>query len=146
MAKKQNNSQAKVSWVWVILGGAVLIVIVGALLLRQAQPAAELPAEISVEEAYQKYQAGSFLLDVRTVEEWNEVHVPNATLVPLDQLESRLSEVPQGKEILVICRSGNRSKTGREILLENGFDQVTSVQGGVKEWQAAGYPVEEGAP
>jgi rhodanese-related sulfurtransferase len=146
MAKKKKTSKAKFSWIWVVVGGVVLLAIVGASFLRPAQPTEGVPLEITVDEAYQKYQAGTYLLDVRTQEEWNAVRVPNATLIPLDQLESRLSEIPQGKEIMVICRSGNRSQVGRDILLENGFSQVTSLQGGIQEWQAAGYPVVEGAP
>ena len=146
MAKKQKISQKKFPWMWVALGGVVLVAMAGALLLWQAPPSAAPPAEISVDEAYQKYQAGTYFLDVRTLEEWNEVRVPNVTLIPLDDLESRLNEIPQGQEIVVICRSGNRSKPGRDILLDNGFTQVSSMQGGIKEWKAAGYPVEEGAP
>lgn len=102
----------------------------------------ELPAEISVDEAYQKYQEGTFLLDVRTPEEWDEYHAPNTTLIPLDELEFRLDELPEGEEIVVVCRSGNRSQIGRDILLSNGFDQTTSVSGGLKAWRAAGYPIE----
>jgi rhodanese-related sulfurtransferase len=101
-----------------------------------------LPAEISVDQAYQKYQDGTFLLDVRTPEEWDEYHAPNTTLIPLDQLEMRLDELPKGEEIVVVCRSGNRSQVGRDILLANGFDQTTSMAGGLKTWRASGYPVE----
>ena len=104
--------------------------------------ASELPAEISIEEAYQKYQEGTFLLDVRTPEEWDEFHAPNTTLIPLDELETRLGELPKGVEIVVVCRSGNRSQVGRDILLSNGFDQTTSMAGGLTAWRAAGYPVE----
>ena len=82
------------------------------------------------------------VLDVRTLEEWNEFHAPNTTLIPLDQLMSRLSEVPRDKEIVVVCRSGNRSQQGREILLNAGFKQVTSMTGGLNEWRAKGYPIE----
>ena len=106
------------------------------------EQASELPAEISVDQAYQKYQEGTFLLDVRTPEEWDEFHAPNTTLIPLDELEFRLDELPEGEEIVVICRSGNRSQVGRDILLSNGFDQTTSVSGGLKDWRAAGYPIE----
>jgi rhodanese-related sulfurtransferase len=81
-------------------------------------------------------------LDVRTQEEWNEFHAPNTTLIPLDQLASRLNEVPTDREIVVVCRSGNRSQQGRDILLNAGFEQVTSMTGGLNEWQASGYPVE----
>ena len=101
-----------------------------------------LPLQISVDEAYSKYQAGAFVLDVRTQEEWNEYHAPNTTLIPLDQLPARLSEVPQDKEIVVVCRSGNRSQQGRDILLNAGFKQVTSMTGGLNEWRSKGYPIE----
>jgi rhodanese-related sulfurtransferase len=107
-----------------------------------AEGPAALPAEVSVDEAYQKYQEGVLLLDVRTQEEWDEFHAPNATLIPLDELESRLNELPQNEEIVVVCRSGNRSQVGRDILLNNGFEQATSMSGGLKAWRAAGYPIE----
>jgi len=101
-----------------------------------------LPRDIGVEEAYSKYQSGAFVLDVRTVEEWNEYHAPNTTLIPLDQLASRVSELPRDKEIVVVCRSGNSSQHGRDLLLDSGFAQVTSMTGGLNEWRAKGYPIE----
>lgn len=101
-----------------------------------------LSAEISVSDAYAKYQSGAFVLDVRTQEEWNEFHVPNTTLIPLDQLAARLNELPRDKEIVVVCRAGNRSQEGRDILLSAGFEQVTSMTGGLNEWRASGYPIE----
>ena len=101
-----------------------------------------LPSAISVDEAYGKYQSGAFVLDVRTQEEWNEFHAPNTTLIPLDQLVARLNEVPRDKEIVVVCRSGNRSQQGRDILLNAGFEQVTSMTGGLNEWRTKGYPIE----
>jgi rhodanese-related sulfurtransferase len=107
-----------------------------------AERPAALPAEISIDEAHQKYQEGVFLLDVRTQEEWDDFHAPNTTLIPLDELESRLDELPQDEEIVVVCRSGNRSQVGRDILLNNGFEQATSMSGGLNAWTAAGYPIE----
>lgn len=101
-----------------------------------------LPSTISVSEAHTLYQNGAFVLDVRTQEEWNEFHAPNTTLIPLDQLASRLSEVPRDRQVVVVCRSGNRSQQGRDILLNAGFEQVTSMTGGLTEWRASGYPVE----
>jgi rhodanese-related sulfurtransferase len=98
--------------------------------------------EISIDEAAAKRDAGAFILDVRQPEEWQEGHIPGATLIPLGELEGRLSEIPQGQEVVVYCRSGNRSRTGAEILAKNGFNPVSSMAGGIKEWQAAGYPTE----
>lgn len=103
-----------------------------------------LARDVSVDEAYEMYQSGAFVVDVRTQEEWDEYHAPNTTLIPLDQLQARLSEVPKDQEILVVCRSGNRSQQGRDILLSAGYN-ATSMTGGLKEWYARGYPI-EGAP
>ena len=110
---------------------------------RNNNPSTALPPEISVSEAYNKYENGAFVLDVRTQEEWDQFHAPNSTLIPLDQLPARLNELPRDKEIVVVCRSGNRSQQGRDILLNAGFEKVTSMQGGLNEWGASGYPVEQ---
>jgi len=104
--------------------------------------ATSLAPEIDTSEAYTMYQNGAFVLDVRTEEEWNEFHAPNTTLIPLDELASRVSEVPRDREIVVVCRSGNRSQQGRDILLSAGFENVTSMAGGLTEWRSLGYPIE----
>lgn len=101
-----------------------------------------LPAEISVDEAHQLYEQGVFFLDVRTQEEWDDFHAPNSTLIPLDQLPSRINELPSDEPIVVVCRSGNRSQAGRDILLDNGFEQVTSMSGGLNAWRSAGFPTQ----
>ena len=102
------------------------------------------PREISVTDAVAKRDAGAFLLDVRQPSEWNDFHVPGSTLIPLDELPSRVNELPKDREIVVVCRSGNRSAQGRDILLDAGFTQVTSMAGGLTQWKAAGYPVVSG--
>jgi rhodanese-related sulfurtransferase len=128
------------------LGLVALVVLVIYLIASSAggATASGMASEISVDEAYQMYQSGTFVLDVRTQEEWDEYHVPNTTLIPLDELPNRVSEVPQGQKVVVICRSGNRSDDGRDILRQAGYD-ATSVTGGIKEWYAKGYDI-EGAP
>ena len=111
-------------------------------------PAETLPVntwqQISVEQAAARYEAGAFMLDVRQPEEWEEMHIPGATLIPLGELPQRLGELPQDQEIVVYCRSGNRSQSGAEILAKNGFSGVTSMAGGINEWSTAGYPTETG--
>ena len=101
-----------------------------------------LPQEITVDEAYQQYQGGDFFLDIRTREEWDDFHIPETTLIPLDELQNRLAEVPRDQNIIVVCRSGNRSQEGRDILLDAGFTAVTSMDGGVSDWRDSGYPIE----
>ena len=121
------------------------VVVLSALVLSAcggASRAATLPSEISAEEAFEYYRTGTFFLDVRTQEEWDEFHAPDSTLIPLDQLPERLNELPKDELIVVVCRSGNRSATGRQILIEAGFTRVTSMKGGLTEWIASGYPTE----
>ncbi|MCJ7660775.1 MAG: hypothetical protein MUO67_16620 [Anaerolineales bacterium] len=131
-------------WLWLGIVGILVMVLVAACgTAPAAQDAAvkvPLPDEISVDQAYKLYEQGTFLLDVRTPEEWEDYHIEGATLIPLDELEIRVEEVPQDEEIVVVCRSGNRSQVGRDILRQAGISQSASMTGGVNAWYAAGYP------
>ena len=144
-SKKNINKKSNQNLLWVGLG-IVLIVLVGAFLFRPGSNATadSLPREISVSDASAMRDAGAFILDVRQPEEWNESHIPGATLIPLGELASRVNEVPKDQEIVVVCRSGNRSQQGRDILLQAGFEKVTSMAGGVNQWSAAGFEIVSG--
>ena len=124
----------------------IVIISVWAFATRDSVPTGivqgSLATEISVAEAYDLYEKDTFLLDVRTQEEWDEYHIPGTTLIPLDELESRVNEIPSDQDIVVVCRSGNRSQVGRDILLTAGFESVSSMAGGVSDWRDAGYPTE----
>jgi rhodanese-related sulfurtransferase len=122
---------------------AVVIFLIASMGGEQSSNTGNLPASVSVDEAHQMYTEGTFVLDVRTPEEWNEFHAPNTTLIPLDELASRLNELPKDQPILVVCRSGNRSQAGRDILLQAGFN-ATSMVGGLNVWRDSGYPVVSG--
>lgn len=142
--QSQQNLQVAL---WGILGILLIAIIGGGIWLSRQNTAsaatAALPREVSVQQAYELTQTSdTVLLDVRTQEEWDEYHPANALHIPLDQLEARAGELPPDKQIVVICRSGNRSQTGRDILLKAGFQRVTSVRGGLLAWSQAGYPVE----
>jgi rhodanese-related sulfurtransferase len=102
------------------------------------------PREVSVTEAARLRDEGALVLDVRQPDEWATGHVPGATLIPLGELEGRTAELPRDRTIVVICRSGNRSAQGRDVLLAAGFDAVTSVAGGMTAWQGAGLDVDVG--
>ena len=102
------------------------------------------PMEISVADAAARRTAGAFILDVRQPEEWVEAHIPGSTLIPLGELATRIGEVPRGGEIVVVCRSGNRSQQGRDILRAAGITKVTSMAGGLRQWATAGHPTVSG--
>jgi len=104
-----------------------------------------LPPAISVGDALALREAGAFILDVRQPEEWAAGHIPDATLIPLGDLPARIAEVPKDRQVLVVCRSGNRSAQGRDILLGAGYPSVTSMAGGMNDWAAAGYPTTTGS-
>jgi rhodanese-related sulfurtransferase len=82
------------------------------------------------------------LIDVREPGEYVLGHLPGAVLIPLAQLPGRLAEVPQGI-VYVVCRSGNRSKVGAEVLAYNGYDAV-SIDGGTQGWIDRGWDVVTG--
>lgn len=137
--------------IWII-AGLLLIVVVGVSAcgyLQQNQSApdasvADYPQEITVQEAAVKKEQGAFILDVREPDEWQEHHIPGSTLIPLGDLPNRLNEVPEDQEVIVVCRSGNRSRSGRDILLNAGFSTVTSMNGGLNDWRASGYETVSG--
>jgi len=112
----------------------------------------EIPAEeissvenISVEEVYEIMTGGEdyIILDVRTLEEFGQGHLEGAVHIPVNELEGRLGELSKDKPIIVYCKSGGRSKTASDLLIENGFTQVYDMSGGILEWEQKGYPMED---
>ena len=100
------------------------------------------PPTISVSQAQEKLKGKNkaFLLDVRQASEYKAGHAPGAKLIPLHELRSRLSDLPQNREILVICASGNRSRRATHQLNNAGFNAF-NISGGLYAWQRAGFPV-----
>jgi rhodanese-related sulfurtransferase len=145
---KKQTKKKSTNLTWLIPVAIVVVAaIIGAIvLLNQDKPASasKLPAVMSVSEASQRFSEGAYLLDVRTVPEWNESHVDGAVLIPLDELSARISEVPTDQDVLIICRTGNRSGQARDILRAAGLMRTTSITGGIVAWINAGLPVVTG--
>ncbi len=106
---------------------------------QQASP----PELVDVAQAQKLSTQGTLLLDVREQDEYDEIHAPNATLIPLGQLSSRLAEIADYKDkpVVVVCRSGKRSLKAATMLQEIGFSHVSSVNGGMIAWDNAGLEV-----
>ncbi len=100
---------------------------------------------ISVTEAQEKLKEKPkpFLLDVRTTSEYREGHIPGATLIPLHDLPDRMRKLPKNREVICVCRSGNRSKRAAKQLLAAGYTAV-NLKGGMRAWTKAGYKVKKG--
>ncbi len=135
----QNNRLLK--YLVIIIIPLILLAFLFLALQNPAASTLTLDKEISVDEAYQLFQNDEFILDVRQPEEYEAGHIPGSVLIPLDELESRLSEIPNDNEVVVVCRSGNRSATGRDILLNAGFANVTSMAGGMNQWINKGFEI-----
>jgi len=82
------------------------------------------------------------LLDVRTIVEYKEGHLRNATLLPVQEISHNLGMLKQvkNKKIIVYCATGNRSVTASRILEENGFTPL-NVKGGIMNLRAANVEI-----
>lgn len=104
----------------------------------------DLPATVDVQTvATVKERNDVVVLDVREQWEYDEGHIPGVTLIPMGEVSSRLDEIPTDKEVIVTCRSGNRSGQITEFLRQQGYDNVHNMDGGILAWEAAGYEVEQ---
>jgi rhodanese-related sulfurtransferase len=83
---------------------------------------------------------GAVLLDVRENAEWNAGHAPQAAHLPLGRIDDAAKKVRGGKQVVVVCRSGNRSRSGAKALIAMGYDAV-SLSGGMGAWASAGGQV-----
>ena len=99
--------------------------------------------EIDVAELARRREAGANIVDVRRLDEYEAGHVPGALLVPLEELPSRQDEIPSDGEVLVICKTGGRSRQATEFLRQQGVDAV-NVAGGTSAWIEAGHPIVTG--
>lgn len=101
------------------------------------------PVRIGVEQATALVGDGdAVLLDVREADEWQAGHAPGAVHLPLSVLEdgTALPAEARGRQLVVICRSGNRSQRAAEVLTARGAEAV-DVTGGMREWARTGLPV-----
>jgi rhodanese-related sulfurtransferase len=80
------------------------------------------------------------LLDVREDDEWTAGHAPDATHVPMNEVPGRITDLPDGDPLYVICRSGGRSGRVVAFLAQQGI-QAVNVDGGMQAWAAAGRPM-----
>ncbi|GGI89306.1 rhodanese-like domain-containing protein [Legionella impletisoli] len=82
------------------------------------------------------------LIDVREDHEWQDIRIPGAIHVPKDRVSLKIpSLVDPSQPIYLHCRSGVRSLFAAGCLLEIGYQEVYSVDGGILHWELSGYPV-----
>ncbi|MFD0034358.1 rhodanese-like domain-containing protein [Streptomyces sp. NPDC127172] len=104
------------------------------------------PGRITPAQAHRAVQDGSALLaDVREEDEFRAGHAPGAVFLPLSRLpgDAGLPGHGDGRDLVLICRSGNRSQQAAHLLaVEHGVEAV-DVMGGMRDWVAEGLPVRD---
>jgi len=126
---------SKTTLIWIAVIGAALLFFYA----RNYFQNASLPS-VTAEEVQQRLEKKDttlFFLDVRTPGEFNGPlgHIKGAKLIPVQELDGRVDELSKykNKEVIVYCRSGNRSRSATRLLLENGFD-AKNMLGGMRAW------------
>ncbi|MGI9309357.1 MAG: rhodanese-like domain-containing protein [Gammaproteobacteria bacterium] len=123
------------------LPGLALIVVLSSVGCTQEQSvvfsAQELSRQIQTDQA-------PLILDVRTVEEFSEAHIPGAVNIPHTELAERITEINEFKNqrVIVHCHSGRRADLAQVVLEEKGFTQVLMLDGHFLQWQADGFPLQ----
>jgi rhodanese-related sulfurtransferase len=84
------------------------------------------------------------LLDVRTQPEHASHRLPNATLIPVQELAQRTQELDQDQKWFVYCEHGIRSIAACGILTSAGFENVTNIRGGIARWAQQSLPYDSG--
>ena len=92
--------------------------------------------EISVSDLHAQIQGDPkpFILDVRNPVEYEICKLPESVLIPLSQLPQRAGELDPNQEIIVHCKTGQRSAQAVEFLREAGFQKVKNLLGGIEAW------------
>ena len=83
------------------------------------------------------------ILDVRTPGEFKRGHLPQAMLIPVQELQRRIAELSayHQKDILIYCATGNRSTVASKILIDQGFTRIANMRYGIADWHQRKYPV-----
>ncbi len=100
---------------------------------------------ISAPEAWDRLKqknSSSLLIDVREDWEYRKGHAKGARNIPLSQFQQRAKEVPQDRDVLLICQSGHRSMQAAKMLQQQGWEKITNVTGGTSVWKMHRLPID----
>jgi rhodanese-related sulfurtransferase len=98
------------------------------------------PLELSEKMKFGKHP---LIVDVRQPDEFRQVRITGAKLIPLNELYKRMKDLPKGREIVCVCDSGSRSKSAAKALAKEGYT-VFDMPGGMHAWRQAKLPVQKG--
>ena len=127
----------------IILGIVALLSVAAAMYTANRIKDKEAYGDVSIQEARQLIENKKKLtiVDVRTISEYDEGHIENAINIPVQELSDRLDELNKNDELLIYCRTGNRSSTAVDILSDGGFNKMFHMNEGISKWIQKGYPI-----
>ena len=129
---------------WARRSACVGLLAFGAALFAGCGQANAEPDHVSLDTARAELEARrAVLIDIREPQEHAVGVAAGARLLPMRQLERRLSEVPTdpGQAVLLICNTQNRSSATTKALRDRGYSNVRFVEGGMSEWTRRGWPL-----
>ena len=147
MTKKSRSSQSLNRTIIIVILAILALIAGGAAWISTANSASTTAPVIASQRITPLEYQNQFgdvsphlLIDVRTPEEFASGHIQNAVNISVETLQARLDEVPRGAPVVVYCRSGNRSASAAQILVEGGYQLVYDL-GGIQDWVAQGLPI-----
>lgn len=99
--------------------------------------------EIDSESLHGRIASGEdvLLVDIRTPAEIAQGAIPDAMQLPMHLIPIRINELPRDRDVVLYCRSGARSYQACAYLLQQGYDRVLNLRGGIIAWARHGYPI-----
>ncbi|WP_318507207.1 rhodanese-like domain-containing protein [Bacillus sp. T3] len=119
-----------------LLVGLIVLLFIGFIGFQFMDSSAEI-SNISTDELAKKLESGDnqgVYIDVREPDEYAAGHIPGIINLPLSTLSEESANFPKDSEVVIICRSGNRSMQAAEKLRDFGFTKLVNVQGGMNDW------------
>jgi rhodanese-related sulfurtransferase len=101
-------------------------------------------SRIDIEEAQKMLDGAEVaVIDVREPHEYNDGHVPGATLIPVASVFVRREELPKDKDLIFVCAVGQRSALACEMAAAAGLTRLFNLEGGTEAWVKTGLPVDK---
>lgn len=120
--------------------------VLAGLLLTTAATAAMQNISATEMQQIMKQTPDIYILDVRTLGEYTQKRIKGARLIPIDQVQRRINEIPKNHPIIVYCETGMRSAQVGRYLDSLGYQGVSNLSQGIMGWQVRGFPIESGMP
>jgi rhodanese-related sulfurtransferase len=99
--------------------------------------------EIDSESLHERIATGDdvLLVDIRTPAEIAQGAIPDAMQLPMHLIPIRINELPKDRDLVLYCRSGARSYQACAYMMQQGYDRVLNLRGGIIAWARHGYPI-----